>query len=119
MVSTVAPKMSRSSGALRSRRGARAAQPAGLATHLLAATLLLAGMLFLAWVRVGTLHLGYELGRLRSQQDALLQERAALTLELQTQRMPSRLSAVARGALGMVPAQQATTVGAAAGGEAP
>jgi cell division protein FtsL len=89
--------------------------PAGVGTHILAAALVLASVLFLAWVRVSTLHLGYEMGRLRAEQDKLLQENRALQVELGTLRSQAQLMGLAR-KLNMVPPQAASVVERAGGG---
>ncbi|MBI5494243.1 MAG: cell division protein FtsL [Deltaproteobacteria bacterium] len=99
----------------RVRPGGSALVAAGAGTHLVAAVLVLVSVLFLAWVRVGSLHLGYELGRLRNEQDALMQESRALQLEMGTLRSPAELSRMAR-ALGMVPPQAASVVSPPEGG---
>jgi cell division protein FtsL len=74
---------------------------------MLAAALLVASVLFLAWVRVASLHLGYELGQLRAEQDALMQDARALQVEIGVLRSPARLAELARSNLHMVPAQAA------------
>lgn len=84
--------------------------PAGMATHMLAAVMVVCAVLFLAWVRVAALHRGYELGRLRAEQDRLLQDNRALQVEIGTLRAPSSLNGLARNKLKMVPAQAAGVV---------
>ena len=83
---------------------------AGMGTHMLAALMLFASVLFLAWVRVGSLHRGYELSRLRAEQDKLLEDGRGLQIEIGTLRSPIRLSELARHELGMVPAQASGVV---------
>ena len=82
---------------------------AGVLTHILAALMVLCSVLFLAWVRVSSLHLGYELGRLRAQQDALLQDNRALQVEAGTLRSPAQLQNLAH-RLNMVPPQASSVV---------
>jgi cell division protein FtsL len=94
------------------RERARSTPPenaAGVATHMLAAVMVLFSVLFLAWVRVSSLHLGYELGRLRAEQDALLQDNRALQVEAGTLRSPAQLQNLAR-RLNMVPPQASSVV---------
>jgi cell division protein FtsL len=81
-----------------------------MGTHILAALLLALAVLFLAWVRVATLHRGYEMSRLRTQQEALLEEGRALQVEIGTLRSPGKLTDLATRKLGMVPPQQAAVV---------
>jgi cell division protein FtsL len=95
-----------------SRRSQTPVAVAGLGTHLLAALLVLCSLLFLAWVRVGGLHRGYELSRLRAKQEALMQEQASLKVEQQMLRSPQRLAEMAR-KLDLVPPQQAGVVATA------
>jgi len=85
-------------------------EPAGMATHMIAAVLVVAAVLFLAWVRVASLHRGYELGRLRAEQDKLVEENRSLQVEIGTLRAPANLTGIARTRLGMVPPQAAGVV---------
>ncbi|MCU0686028.1 MAG: cell division protein FtsL [Polyangiaceae bacterium] len=59
-------------------------------------------VLFLA-MRSRSMHLGYELGRARSEQSRLREARRVLELEVASYQTPQRVEAVARALLGMAP----------------
>ncbi|MEW5849031.1 MAG: hypothetical protein AB2A00_09455 [Myxococcota bacterium] len=114
MVTAAQPRTAKTPSA---RTRANVAPGAGMGTHMVAAVMLVSAVLFLAWVRVAALHLGYELGKLRHEQDVLVQERNALEVEIGFLKSPARLRDLAVNKLGMVPAQAAATVRAPSSSE--
>jgi cell division protein FtsL len=86
---------------IRLRRGKRSLSPE-LGRTILAAGVLLVGLLLYVWQHIQVVRIGYQTERLRAERVGLVQEGKALKVELSRLRSLTRVEEVVRHELGMV-----------------